>query len=115
MRIQIANIDDESFARKLDGASWGLFMIWIGVAILLDVGWGWGLIGVAAIILGGAAIRWFKALPVQGFWVAVGLMLLACAIWEFFAVSWPLIPVLIIGFGVAVLLGAFRGPQPRAH
>ncbi len=114
MQLQITN-SRESFARQLDRVSWGLFIIWIGVAILLDVGWGWGLLGVAAIILGGAAIRWFKSLPIEGFWVAMGLMLLACAVWEFFALSLPLIPFLIIGFGVVVLVGAFRRTQPRTH
>ncbi len=104
---------EENVARQLDAASWGLFIIWIGLAILLNVGWAWGLLGVAAIILGGAALRWFKGLPVQWFWVAVGLMLLACAVWEFFALSLPLIPFLLIGFGVVVLAGAFRRPQSR--
>lgn len=110
MQVHITN-SDESFARQLDAVSWGLFIIWIGVAILLGVGWSWGLLGVAAVILGGAVIRWFKGLPIEWFWVAVGLMLLACAVWEFFAVSLPLIPFLIIGFGVVVLTRAFRRPQ----
>ena len=114
MQLHMAN-SGEGFARQLDAASWGLFFVWLGAAILLNVGWGWGPLGVAAIILGGAAIRSFKGLPVEGFWVAVGIVLLACAVWEFFAISWPMLPVLIIGFGVVMLLRAFRGPQPRAH
>lgn len=65
---------------------------------------------VAGIILGGAVIRWFKGLPIQGFWVAVGFVLLACALWEFFAISWPLIPALIIGFGLLVLMGGLPRP-----
>jgi len=109
------NSERETFARQLDAVSWGLFIIWIGIALLLDVGWRWGLLGVAAIILGGAVIRWFKALPIQGFWVTVGLVLLACSLWEFFGISWPLIPVLLIGFGLSVLWGAFRGWRARAR
>ncbi len=114
MQFHVTN-SEETFARQLDTVSWGTFIIWIGVAILLDIGWGWGLLGVAAIILGGAAIRWFKGLPIEGFWVAAGFVLLACAIWEFFAISLPLIPLLIIGFGVVVLARAFRKPQSRTH
>ncbi len=113
MRNRITSRQDAEFARQLDTVSWGLFIIWIGTAILLDFGWDWGLLGVAAIILGGAAIRWLKGLSIQGFWVAVGSVLLVCALWEFFAISWPLIPVLIIGFGLVVLLGAFRDRRPR--
>lgn len=114
MQFHVVNGQD-GFTRQLDAVGWGLFFVWVGVAILLDLGWGWGLLGVAAIILGGAAIRSFKGLPVEGFWVAVGVVLVACAVWEFFAISRPMLPVLIIGFGVVMLLRAFRGPRPRAH
>ena len=114
MQLHVAN-GETNFAKQLDALSWGLFFVWIGVAILLNVGWGWGLLGIAAIILGGTVIRLLKGLPVEGFWVAVGLVLLACAVWEFFAITWPMLPVLIIGLGVALLLRALRGPQPRIH
>lgn len=112
MQARITN-EDSGFARQLDTVSWGLFIIWTGAAILLDIGWDWGLLGVAVIILGGATVRWFKRMAIQGFWVAVGFVLLICALWKFLAISWPLIPVLIIGFGLTVLMGAFRGQQPR--
>lgn len=114
MQFHILN-DEEGFARQLDAVSWGLFLVWVGVAILLNLGWGLGLLGVSAIILGGAAIRSFKGLPIEGFWVAAGIVLLACAVWEFFAISWPMLPVIIIGFGVVMLLRAFRGPQAHTH
>src|SRR5579864_8607764 len=99
------NSETDTLGRQLDSVSWGLFIIWIGIALLTNVGWGWGLLGVAAIILGGVVIRRFKSLPIHGFWVAMRIVLLVCALWELFAVSWPLIPVLLIAFGMAVLLG----------
>lgn len=43
--------------RKLDAVGWGLFFVWIGVALLLEVGWGIGLLGVGIITLGGQAGR----------------------------------------------------------
>ena len=43
--------------RKLDALGWGLFFIWIGVAILADVGWGVGLMGVGVIIIGAFVAR----------------------------------------------------------
>ena len=119
MEFQIMNNEREAFARQLDAASWGLFTIWIGIALLIDVGWGWGLLGVAAIILGGGVIRWFKGLPIQGFWVAIGLILLVCALWELFGVSWPLIPVLIkfirVSGQLSSMLHAKEAQRGRPH
>ena len=103
----------DHLARQLDTMGWALFFIWIGAALLADVGWGWGLLGVAAIILGGEGLRRLKGLPVQGFWVAVGVMCFVIALWELLAISWPLVPILIIAFGLALLVGAFR--RSRVH
>jgi hypothetical protein len=105
----------DRLARQLDTVGWAVFFIWIGVALLADVGWGWGLLGVAAIVLCGELIRRFKGLPVQGFWISVGLMCLVIALWELFAISWPLVPLLIIGFGLVLLVGAFRGRARRTE
>ena len=38
--------------RKLDAVGCALFFIWIGIAILANVGWGVGLIGFGVIIIG---------------------------------------------------------------
>jgi hypothetical protein len=101
--------DKDAFTQRLDDVGWALFFVWIGVALLIDVGWGWGLLGVAAIILGQAVIRRTKKLAIDGLWVAVGIMFLAGGLWELFRVSWPLVPVLIIGCGLALLWSALRG------
>lgn len=43
----------------VDAIGWGLFFIWIGIAITADVGWGVGLIGIGVLILGSWAAREF--------------------------------------------------------
>jgi len=98
-----------ALSQKLDAIGWGLFFIWMGIAFLLDVGWGWGLLGIAAIILGEALIRRNRNLKVEGFWIVVGFMFLTGGIWELYQVPWPLAPFLIIGCGLAVLWGAVSG------
>lgn len=40
----------KGIGRRLDTAGWGLFLIWVGASFLMDLGWGVGLIGVAAVI-----------------------------------------------------------------
>ena len=44
-------------ARRIDGAGWGLFFLWVGVALLLDVGWGIGLLGVGILTLAMQVVR----------------------------------------------------------
>ena len=43
--------------RKLDAIGYALFFIWIGIAILANVGWGIGLIGFGVIIIGLLVIK----------------------------------------------------------
>ena len=100
---------NEALSQKLEAVGWALFLNWVGISVLADVGWGWGLLGVATIILGEAVVRRLWDLNVGGFWIVVGLMFLAGGFWELFQVQWPLAPILIIGCGLAVLWGAISG------
>ncbi|UCH72628.1 MAG: hypothetical protein JSU82_09530 [Rhodospirillales bacterium] len=79
---------------RVDAAGWGLFFVWLGIA---------------AVILGEAALRWRLGLKVGGFWVAIGAVFLLGGLWELLAVPWPLVPVLIILCGMAILWGALSG------
>lgn len=95
--------------KKLEAAGWGLFFIWIGLALLLNVGWGVGLIGVGIIILGAQASRRYLALKLDGFWVVVGFLFVVGGVWELFNVQLALVPLLCIVAGVALLASALRG------
>ena len=95
--------------RKLDAAGWGLFFVWMGIALLADVGWGIGLLGVGIITLAGQAARRYFGIAVDGFWVAVGILFLAGGIWELAKIQFSMVPFLLILAGAAVLASAFRG------
>jgi hypothetical protein len=95
-------------ARQLDAIGWGAFFIWVGIALLADVGIGTGLLGVGIIVLGGQALRWLQALPLEGFWVVVGTLFLLGGIWELFSVQVGLVPVLLIAAGVLLFVAALR-------
>jgi len=49
--------------RKLDAVGCALFFIWMGIAILANVGWGIGLIGVGLIIIGLMVVREYWSNP----------------------------------------------------
>lgn len=88
---------------KFEAMGWALFFIWIGIAWLADVGLGVGLLGVAAITLGMQGVRRIYDVPVEGFWVLVGLGFAVAGFWQWFNVQLPLAPLVFIAVGVALL------------
>jgi uncharacterized membrane protein len=102
-------------AQKLDAAGWGLFFIWVGAALLMDLSWGVGLLGVAVITLGGQAARTYFGLGSQIFWVVVGLLFLVGGVWELYRVEISLVPVLLIIAGAALLLSIFTGQRTSSQ
>jgi hypothetical protein len=98
-------------AHKLDAAAWGLFFVWVGVALIANIGWGPGLVGVGVITLGGQLARKYLSLTVERFWVAVGLLFVLGGVWELLGLRFSLVPILLIVAGVALLLSAVRRPN----
>lgn len=96
----------ETLLKKLDAAAWGLFFIWIGVALLTNAGWGVGLLGVGIITLAAQAARKSLALEVEGFWVLVGFLFLLGGIWELFSIRVDFVAVLAIVAGALLLVSA---------
>lgn len=88
---------------KFEAAGWALFFIWVGIALLTDVGLGIGLLGVAAITLGMQGVRKVAGVPVEGFWLLVGLGFAVAGLWQWFDVQLPLAPIVLIVIGVALL------------
>jgi hypothetical protein len=89
--------------RKLDAIGWGLFFIWMGIALFAHLGWGAGLLGVGIITLSAQAARKYFALKLEGFWVAVGFFFVAGGIGKLFHIHFALLPILCIVAGVALL------------
>lgn len=100
--------EKRALERKVDAGSWGLFFVWLGLGLLLDINDAIWLLGVAAIVLVTQALRNRLSLRVEGFWVVVGLCFLLGGVWELFSVSVELVPVLLVLGGVALLITAFR-------
>jgi len=99
----------------LDAAGWGLFFIWIGIALVAHVGWGAGLLGVGIIMLGAQVTREYFGLKLEGFWVAMGFFFALGGIWESFNVQFGLLPILCVAVGVALLVSALvRKPGDSA-
>lgn len=100
--------NDRGLAQKLDAAGWGLFFIWVGIALLMDFSWGIGLVGVAIITLGAQVLRKYLGLGLEAFWVVVGVLFLVGGAWELYKVEISLVPILLIVAGAALLVSVFR-------
>ncbi len=96
-------VNRRTLNRKLEAAGWGLFFVWVGIALLAHLGWGAGLLGVGIIVLGAQAARKYFDLKLEGFWVAVGFLFVVGGIWKLFNVQLGLLPILCIVAGVALL------------
>jgi hypothetical protein len=99
-------------AHKLDVAGWGLFFIWIGIAVLANLGWGIGLAGVGVLVISGQLARKYMGLTFEAFWAVVGAVFVLGGIWEILSVRVSLIPILCIAAGVA-LLGSVLVGKPK--
>lgn len=102
-------------ARKLDSVGWAIFFIWVGVAWIANVGFGVGLIGVAAIILGMQAMRRLMGINLEFFWIVVGIGFAIGGLWEYLDVQTPLAPIVLIIAGIALLVSVIWFGRKHSH
>ena len=90
-------------ASRVDAAGWGLFFVWVGVALMAHFGWGLGLLGVGGITVGVQLARKYVGLAVEPFWLVVGFLFVAGGVAEFLN-----LPFVLIVAGLALLFSALR-------
>ena len=96
------------WAGKLDTIGWALFFIWVGIAFLLDFGFGVGLLGIGVITLGIQVARTRYGLKTETFWIIIGILFILGGLWQLFEPDIPIIPILLIVAGLIVLLSVMR-------
>ncbi len=97
--------------RQVDLVSGGLLLLWTGLLMLLETGWGTGLTGVGLILLGEQAARWRYGLASDLFWVLAGVLLIAGGISLLSGLGHGLVAILLLAIGALLLLAAFKGRQ----
>jgi hypothetical protein len=101
---------DRAVVARIEATGWGVFFIWVGVAIVANVGWGIALIGAGVISLGAQLARRLSALPVEGWSLGFGVCLVVAGLVQRFDLvsdesplpAW-IFPVAIMALGVAIL------------
>lgn len=111
----VGTFDDRRVTlQRLDAVAWGLFFLWVGIALLTNLSWGIGLLGVGIIVLGAQATRKYVHLALEAFWVVVGVLFVIGGIWELLSVRVGMIPIVCIVAGALLLVSALRG-SPRGQ
>lgn len=100
--------------RQLSAVAWGLLFVWVGVAVMFGVGWGYGLLGVGVIILGSQVVHLMMGeFRLDWFSTIVGLLFVIGGIWVLFSIQVGLVPILAIVAGVALMLSALTSRPAR--
>ena len=92
------------FAHSLPAAGWGLFFIWIGIALLLKLTTGIILLGIGTITLLVQVALKYLNLRIKIFNVFIGFLIMIGGFWENYKPDSPLIPVFLIIVGTGLLL-----------
>jgi hypothetical protein len=102
---QGSSAQKSELTRHLDSIARAIFIIWIGIAMLVAISWGWFLVGLGILILAAQLARSQMKIKIEGFRVAWGAVFLIGGLWTVLNIaSWPLAPIVLILLGV-VLLG----------
>jgi hypothetical protein len=68
-------------ARRVDSVAWAAFFIWVGIAMLVEVPWGWFLVGVGVLTLAAQLFHWPVDNKIDRFWIACAAVFLAGGVW----------------------------------
>jgi hypothetical protein len=93
--------------KRMEGIAWGLFLIMLGCRFFVpseQVNEGWWSVGVAIILLGLNAARYFNGLRMSGFTVVLGLIALITGIGELAGLDLPSLAILLILLGANLIL-----------
>jgi hypothetical protein len=97
--------------QKLKTTGWALFFIWLGIAFLVQMSMGVGLLGVGVIILVMQVVRKHNNLKAEGFWVVIGILFVLAGLWELLQADIPLVPFVLIIAGIVLFLSVLRKKQ----
>ena len=109
-----SEVSNETPSRNVARAVWGLLMIWTGAVLLLNWGWGVGLIGAGAILLGAQVARRYLRLKVDGFGLIAGALFVIGGAGSLFQVPIDLFPVLCILAGIGLIVSAWTARTRHA-
>ncbi len=109
-----AESEDTDLDRKVNGVVGGLLLIWAGIALQAEFGWGVALIGVGIILLAEQAARRHFGVDFDWFWVGVGIVSAGSGVGMLFGLKVSLVPILLIIVGIALIASAVSSKEDES-
>ena len=98
---------------RIGALSWGLFFIWVGIAVAANLGLGLALVGIGAITLATQLVRWAIHAPVETFWLVAGGFFIAAGVWPLLGLTVSFVPILLMAMGVLIAAGGLGKKHDR--
>ena len=102
-------VNDHALSKRIATVGWGLFLVWIGIAMLAALPGGAGLLGIGVVALGIQAARAFFSLPLEGSWVVGGVIFTATGFVKMAGTNVPVLPLLLVAAGIFAVFLGIRG------
>lgn len=99
----------DSLTSRISVFGWGLFLIWLGIFQWVHFRMGFFLLGVGAIILIVQAARRYFGLKQENFWLVAGIFFIIGGLWDLIETDLPLVPLLLIAAGAAMVVTVLWG------
>jgi hypothetical protein len=95
-----------SDAVAINAGGWGVFFVWVGIALMTDIGWGPALVGAGIISLSAQAARKLFVLKVDWWGTVIGtcMVLAGLTVWFDIPLSLASLPSWFVP-GIFVVLG----------
>jgi hypothetical protein len=105
---------DRASIARIDASGWGLFFLWVGVALVASVGWGIAILGTGVISLGVQFARRVSGLPVDRWSVGFGACLSVAGLTQWLEIplgkaplpAWA-VPAVFAALGIAILVSTW--------
>ncbi len=101
-------MSDKKIGRKdlndrIDSAAIGVLLVWAGICLLADLGWGVGLIGVGVVLFAEQIVRRRTAVDFDWFWVGVSFVACLSGVGLLYGLKVSLVPIVFILVGFSLI------------
>lgn len=97
--------------KKMSTIGWGIFFLWLGIALFTKLQLSTSLIGAGVIMLGIQVARKIYGMKVELFWILAGALFVLFNLFNIPKVNIPITPIILVVFGLIFIITALKKRQ----